>query len=120
LKKLRILNAAHTLLVEWWRQNGRKERFVREMLESKPILDWIMDTLMNEVCPTLKTSVEGPAEYVQRTLERFRNPFLDHKLSDIEIGHQKKISQRVTPTILAFEKQFGAKPRLICSLFNSN
>jgi tagaturonate reductase len=120
LRKLRILNAAHTLLVEWWRQNGRKERFVREMLESKPISDWIMDTLMNEVCPTLESSVGVPAKYVQQTLERFRNPFLDHKLSDIEIGHQKKISQRVTPTILAFEKQFGAKPRLICSLFNSN
>jgi mannitol-1-phosphate/altronate dehydrogenase len=45
LRKLRILNAAHTLLVEQWRRNGRKERFVREMLESKSISDWIMDTL---------------------------------------------------------------------------
>jgi tagaturonate reductase len=120
LRKLRILNAAHTLLVEQWRRNGRKERFVREMLESKSISDWIMDTLMNEVCPTLESSVEGPAEYIQQTLERFRNPFLDHKLSDIEIGHQKKISSRISPTILAFERQFGAKPRLICSLFNLN
>jgi tagaturonate reductase len=120
LRKLRILNAAHTLLVELWRQTGRKERFVREMLESKSISDWIMDMLMNEVCPTLESSVEAPARYVQQTLERFRNPFLDHKLSDIEIGHQKKINQRVRPTILAFEKQFGSKPRRICSLFNSN
>lgn len=31
LRKLRILNAAHTLLVEQWRQNGRKERFVRAL-----------------------------------------------------------------------------------------
>ena len=120
LRKLRILNAAHTILVERWRQNGRKQTFVREMLESKSVLNWIMEALMNEVCPTLKTVLEGRAEYAQQTLERFRNPFLDHKLSDIEIGHQKKISHRVTPTILAFEKQFGAKPKLISSLFNSN
>ena len=34
-------------------------------------------------------------DYVAQTVERFRNPFLDHRLSDIAQNHAAKIERRV-------------------------
>lgn len=40
--------------------------------------------------------LESEAEdYVAATLERFRNPFLDHRLGDIANHHREKIERRI-------------------------
>ena len=44
---------------------------------------WLERLLFEEVVPVLQGRVEGPEEFARQTLERFRNPFVDHKLADI-------------------------------------
>ena len=38
---------------------------------------------------------EEARAYIATTLERFANPFLDHRLSDIFQGHAAKIDKRI-------------------------
>ena len=35
------------------------------------------------------------AAYVETTLQRYRNPFLDHLLSDIAQNHAEKVARRI-------------------------
>ena len=39
---------------------------------------------------------EEARAYVATTLERFANPFLDHRLADIFQGHEAKLDKRVS------------------------
>jgi tagaturonate reductase len=57
--------------------------------------------------------VAGPEEFARQTLERFRNPFLDHKFSDILTYHAQKVAIRLVPTRDEFRAQFGREPPLL-------
>ena len=43
-------------------------------------------------------------------LERFANPFLDHKLSDIALHHDKKVPVRLVPTAAEYRAKLGKTP----------
>ena len=38
---------------------------------------------------------DATAAYVQTTLERFRNPFLQHRITDIANDHATKVARRI-------------------------
>ena len=63
--------------------------------------------------PTLAGRVDSPEEFARQTLERFRNPFLDHKFSDIAQNHESKVAIRLTPTRDEFRAKFGRTPPLL-------
>jgi tagaturonate reductase len=42
-----------------------------------------------------KDMADEASAYVATTLERFANPFLDHRLSDIAQNHEEKIRRRI-------------------------
>jgi tagaturonate reductase len=46
-------------------------------------------------------------------LERFRNPFVDHKLLDIAAHHGAKVQVRLVPTRDEYEAKFGRAPPLL-------
>ena len=52
-------------------------------------------------------------DYAQAVLERFRNPFADHRLADIAIHHDQKLAIRLLPTFGDFRMRFGRAPRLL-------
>ena len=54
---------------------------------------------------------EDAALFADRTFDRFRNPFLAHKLSDIAANHAAKVQVRLQPTRDEYEKLFGRPPR---------
>jgi tagaturonate reductase len=51
----------------------------------------------NEVVPGFAAGGLGDeaATYVGRTMDRFANPFIDHRLIDIHASHAAKVSKRV-------------------------
>jgi tagaturonate reductase len=65
------------------------------------------------VVPVLEGRVEGPAEFARQTLERFDNPFIEHKLADIAVNHAAKVAVRLVPTRDEFQAQFGRTPPLL-------
>ncbi|MDH4441699.1 MAG: mannitol dehydrogenase family protein [Rhizobium sp.] len=95
--KLHILNLGHTLLAERWLKDGRDAgETVREILQDNAIADYLNGIYENEVIPGFDSHGLGDQAraYVETTLARFRNPYLQHRLSDIAGNHAEKIQRR--------------------------
>jgi tagaturonate reductase len=111
LRKVRILNGAHTaLLLKAW---PRGFRTVREAVLDPELGAWLERLLFEEVVPVLEGRVEGPWEFARSTLERFKNPFVEHKLADIAVSHAAKASVRLVPTCDEYRARFGRNPPLL-------
>lgn len=96
--KLFILNLGHTVLASRWIAKGRPEgRTVREMVDDPQDHGMLTALYEREVVPGFaKRGMKAEAEtYVVQTLERFANPFLDHRLADIAQNHEEKVRRRI-------------------------
>ena len=111
LRKVRILNGGHTALVIKAKPRGFVT--VREAVSDPELGKWLERFLFEEVVPVLKGRVEGPEEFARQTLDRFRNPFVDHKLADIAVNHAAKVQVRLVPTRDEFQAKFGRTPPLL-------
>lgn len=111
LRKVRILNAAHTALVTKAVPKGIAT--VREAVSDPDLEAWLKRLLFDEIVPVLAGRVEEPEVFARQTLERFRNPFLVHKVSDILVYHEQKVKIRLAPTRAEFVEKFGRVPPLL-------
>jgi tagaturonate reductase len=96
--KLHILNLGHTVLADIWLKTGRPEdETVKAILKDPDILAALLDIYETEVIPgfAAKTLGDEAKHYVTLTLDRFRNPFLDHRIRDIANHHAEKITRRL-------------------------
>jgi tagaturonate reductase len=114
LRKIRILNGAHTALVT--RTRDTPIALVREAMDDPDIAAWLEDLLLEEVVPALGERVVDGSGYVHIVMERFRNPFQDHQLSDIAVGHADKLATRLVPTYHEYIARFGSPPRRLGAL----
>jgi tagaturonate reductase len=111
LRKVRILNGAHSaLLIKAW---PRGLRTVREAVLDPELGGWLERLLFEEVVPVLEGRVEDPAAFARQTLERFKNPFVEHNLADIAVNHAAKVPVRLVPTRDEFRMKFGRTPPLL-------
>ncbi len=96
--KLHILNLGHTVLADLWRREGRPAgETVREILADPAVADRLDAVYRDEVVPGFAAhGMEAQAlDYVAATLDRFRNPFLDHRIADIAQNHGTKVERRI-------------------------
>lgn len=111
LRKVRILNGGHTaLLIKAW---PRGLRTVREAVEDAELGPWLERLLFEEIVPVLEGRVEGPAEFARQVLERFKSPFIEHRLADIAVNHAAKVPVRLVPTRDEYRARFGHNPPLL-------
>lgn len=111
LRKVRILNGAHTaLLIKAW---PRGFRTVREAVLDPELGAWLERLLFEEVVPVLEGRVEGPQEFARQVLERFRNPFLEHLMTSIATHHAAKVAVRLVPTRDEYRAKLGRTPPLL-------
>lgn len=111
LQKVRILNGLHSALVCHALPLGIET--VREAVEHAQVGPWLQTLLDEEIVPILEGRVDDPAEFGRITLDRFRNPFLEHKLSAIALNHEAKVKVRLMPTYEEYREKFGKAPRLL-------
>jgi tagaturonate reductase len=111
LRKVRILNAAHTAMAS--KAQPRGVRTVLDAMNDAEIGPWVERLLFEEIVPTLEGRVDGPEKFARQTLERFRNPFLEHKIQDILVYHAEKVKIRLVPTRAEFAAKFGRNPPLL-------
>lgn len=114
LRKVRILNGAHSALV--MRAEGTGIEMVRECLEDPEIGAWLEGLLFEEIVPVLEGRCEDPAGFAHAVLDRFRNPFLEHRLSAIALNHEAKVAVRLEPTLREYREQFGKDPERLAAL----
>lgn len=95
--KLLILNLGHTYLAARWLADRRPaDETVRQALQDRELrtdLDALYD---QEVLPVFAAMGLGEAasSYRRITMERFANPFLDHRIADIAGNHAMKLQRR--------------------------
>ena len=114
LRKVRLLNGAHSALV--MRAAGTGIETVHECLENPEIGAWLEALLYQEIVPVLEGRCEDPAVFARATLDRFRNPFLEHRLSAIALNHEAKIAVRLEPTLHEYRERFGKDPARLAAL----
>ena len=96
--KLHILNLGHTFLAQIWKAENRPSgETVREILSDLNVKQRLSDLYRDEIIPGFRARQLGPqaVDYVKTTIERFENPFLNHRLADIAQNHNHKIERRV-------------------------
>jgi tagaturonate reductase len=108
LRKVRILNGAHTAMVPVAYLKGI--RTVGEAMADPDISTYISDTIYQEIIPTLDLPKEELEQFAQDVLDRFRNPFIRHELKSISLNSISKFRVRVLPTILEYHKRTGQFP----------
>jgi tagaturonate reductase len=95
--KLFILNLGHTYLADLWAQDGGAPGLtVREAVAdtaTRAKLDALYDEEVLPVFAGIGMGDEANA-YLKIVIERFSNPFLNHRLSEIFINHEAKKHRR--------------------------
>jgi tagaturonate reductase len=114
LRKVRILNGAHTALVAKAIPLGFTT--VRQAVLDPQIGGWLRRLLFEEIVPVLEGRTENPEPFARQTLERFANPFLEHRLADIALHHEVKLQTRLVPTYHEFIERFGREPPLLAEI----
>ena len=117
LRKVRILNGAHTALVAKALPAGFAT--VRDAVEDPGVGSWLRDLLFQEIVPTVKERVEDAEGFANEALERFRNPFVEHRLEDIALHHEEKMRLRLLPTCEEYAEQTGEEPVILTELLRN-
>lgn len=110
--KLHILNLGHTVLADIWQSEARAaSETVRAILADPLIRERLDGVYRREVLPGFATrGMEQEATtYVATTMERFLNPYLDHRIADIAQNHALKVDRRVA-AFLAWISDTGKAP----------
>jgi len=121
--KLFILNLGHTYLAELWaKEGGAPTLTVREAVADKTMRTKLDALYKEEVLPVFAAIGMGDEAqaYLKTVIERFSNPFLDHRLSEILINHEAK-KQRRFGGLIELAKANEARvdqPRLKAALAN--
>lgn len=114
-RKVRILNGAHTSFVLGAYLSGQD--IVRDCMEDETIQHFMNTTLYDEIIPTLSLPESELKEFAFAVTERFKNPFIDHKLLDISLNSTSKWKARVMPSLKAYVEQKNQLPQCICASF---
>ncbi len=110
--KLHVLNLGHTVLADIWQAEARAaDETVRAILADPLVRERLDDVYRREVIPgfAARGMEEEAVTYVATTVERFLNPYLDHRIADIAQNHALKVDRRVA-AFLAWISDTGKAP----------
>jgi tagaturonate reductase len=97
LRKVRILNGAHTLMAPLGVLYGVSS--VREVMEDSSMGPFIRNSVLLEIIQTLPYPVDQMSAYADTAFERFLNPYIQHRLLDIAMNSVSKFRVRLLPSL---------------------
>ena len=110
-RKVRILNGTHTFSVPAAFLLGN--RIVLDNMKHPLTSQFIERMIFDEIVPSLEVDRESASAFAREVLERWRNPFLQHKLIDITLHSTSKMRARNVPTIVRYHEKFKKAPPLL-------
>lgn len=116
--KLRLLNATHTFSCALAYLAGFD--LVYESMREEAISNFITQLMLQEITPCItgNTISTGEAEaFANSVLDRFCNPFIEHKWLGISVNYTAKIKTRCLPLMLGYYKKTGRMPSYMCAGF---
>ena len=111
LRKVAILNGAHTLLSALGLLAGLQT--VGDAMADIQLRSFLQDTLEQEILPTLPFAKSDLQAFTAEVLLRFSNPTISHALSAIALNQESKFAARLLPQLLSFQRSTGAFPSRI-------
>jgi tagaturonate reductase len=107
-RKVRILNGAHTSFVPAAYLCGYD--IVLQAMNDPLIKRFILDTLRDEIIPTLTLPKDDLVRFAQAVISRFENPFIRHSLLSISLNSVSKWRARCMPSFLEYIGQTDSLP----------
>lgn len=114
LRKVRILNGAHTALVCLARPMAIET--VGDAVAHPIVGPWIRRLLLDEILPVVEDRVVDAEGFIETILERFANPYLNHRLADVALHHETKVATRLLPTYHEHVEMFSEAPPLLSEI----
>ncbi|MBF9221799.1 tagaturonate reductase [Hymenobacter ruricola] len=108
--KLRLLNGTHTLSYALAHLVGCAT--VREALENEDLARFIHNLMLADLLPGIPYQVDEKVgqRFGMQVLDRFRNPFLEHRWLAIAMQGTAKMQMRNVPTLLHYYQTHNAVP----------
>ena len=109
--KLRMLNASHTFSCGVSMLAGME--FVKDSMNHEAIKSYISQLALEEIAAAITGDKISPAEanaFGKAVLDRFANPFLEHKWVSISAQFTLKMKIRCLPLIIATYQKTGQLP----------
>ncbi|HEY3409379.1 MAG TPA: tagaturonate reductase [Propionicimonas sp.] len=97
-KKVRILNGCHTAMSQLGLQIGTE--IVGEAFADADLRRYLTTLISDEVLPTIEGDPATLRRFAAAILERFDNPYLKHRLADINLNSVSKWKARNLPVVL--------------------
>ncbi len=97
--KVRILNGAHTAMVPFSLLYGNET--VKQTVDGD-FTGKFVNKIIDEINGTVKMDAAEVNSYAEEVMDRFRNPFIKHLLSDIALNSISKFKVRVLPSLLQY------------------
>ena len=107
-RKVRILNGAHTSMVPFSILYGNST--VKETVDNPFTGEFVNSAIFDEINETLDMYRAELDEFAEEVLDRFRNPFIKHQLSDIALNSISKFKVRVLPSLLGYISKYNKIP----------
>ncbi len=107
-RKVRILNGTHTCMVSVGLYNGLAT--VGEAITDKTVGNYIKNIVYNEIIPTINLPENELISFADEVFERFKNPTIVHKLTDISLNSISKYKVRVLPTVFDYYDKYNKLP----------
>jgi tagaturonate reductase len=111
LRKIRFLNGSHTFMTMCAIPMGLE--IVRSCMEHSLLLKAIRTMHSLETIPCLPLPPAESAAYLDSVIERFSNPFVDHKLSGIAVYSVTKWKARLLPPLADYVRIYQKPPVLL-------
>lgn len=108
-QKLRLLNGGHTISVPLAYLSGL--RTVGAMMNDEQMGSFVEKVVLEEILPTLDFDA---TDFAKAVLDRFKNPFIEHKLLSITVQCSAKMNMRNGATFERYLKKFGKLPEKMC------
>ena len=86
---------------------------VRDCMEDDVISGFVKKFIYEEIIPILPLPEDELLEFAGAVSDRFKNPYIDHRLSDISLNSIAKWKARVMPSLLEYTQKFGKLPALL-------
>ena len=115
--KLRLLNGTHTLMCGMSFLLGF--RLVKDVMANGYLSKLVMNLMLSELALAIpyKMDFKVADRFGRSVLDRFRNPFINHKLIDITVQYTTKMRMRNIPLLVNYYKEFGKAPELFAMGF---
>lgn len=107
-RKLRLLNGAHTAMAPLAVFCGVDS--VRQAVEHPTLGPFLQRMLFDEIVPGSGLPGDEARTFARGVVDRFRNPWLEHRWAVIATNQTPKLRLRVVPSVLQFTASCGRVP----------